>query len=297
MNKKIAYPIKEKMVQLSGSCFWFWNSFYSFLDSCGVQKSLYCLYPKESYSKYDVMRNILTSLEEKGDLEIINNIISNFFRLSSAIDKDNVDVEKAKQRLKEFKDLVGNDPIEREIESREIQKRRQVAQEKSRKIADRNYKLNELKGAFIKLYSNQTITPQQRGFDLEKIFYDLLELEEFECSGLYRSGNEQIDGLFKYEKFDYLVEIKWLGGTSKQKDLSVFEAKIRGKAQSTRGLFFSVNGFDESAIAKFSGDNPKIILFDGQDFMQIMEGYISFFDYLRAKVDALVKHGKIFYKK
>jgi len=86
--KKINYELKESIVSLSGACFWYWNSFHSFLDSCGVSKSLQQRYPKESYNKYQVMRNILENLEESNKIEVINNIISNFFRLKNAVDRD-----------------------------------------------------------------------------------------------------------------------------------------------------------------------------------------------------------------
>lgn len=296
MDKRLNFEIKEKIVQLSGACFWFWDSFYSFLESCSVSKNIYKLYPRESFNKYQVMRNLLTLLEEKGELEIINNIVSNFYKLNSAVDKDNVDAEKAKVALREFKDLVGNDPIEREVKKREIEQKKQKAKKESEKIVSKNTKLDNIKSEFYRLCSDKNISPQQKGFDAERLLYDLLELEEFEFQRPFRNAGEQIDGHFRYEKFDYLVEIKWLNGVSKQADLSIFDGKIRGKAQSTRGMFLSFGGFDQAAIDKFSGDSPRIILFDGQDFIQILDGYSSFFDMLKKKVDALVRLGKIFYK-
>ncbi len=296
MEKKLNYEVKEKIVQLSGACFWFWDSFYSFLESCGVSKNIYKSFPRESFNKYQAMRNILNLLEEKGEIDIINGIVSNFFRLSSAIDKDNVDVEKAKTLLKEFKDIVGNDPIEREVAQRAIQQKRKEANKKNQKIKIQNIGLEKVKNNFNSLCGDKNISPQQRGFNAERLFYDLLELEEFEFKRPFRNNGEQIDGHFRYEKFDYLVEIKWLDGASKQEDLSIFDGKIKGKAQSTRGLFLSFNGFDQNAINKFSGNSPRIILLDGQDFVQILNGYISFFDILKKKTDALVRFGNIYYK-
>ena len=104
---------------------------------------------------------------------------------------------------------------------------------------------------------------------------------------------EQIDGYFKYEKFDYLVECKWEDGFIKQRDLSIFDGKIRGKAQSTRGLFLAANGFDENAIQKFSGDSPRIILMSGDDLAMILNGQVLFYDALKAKVEAIVRYGNI----
>ena len=62
--KKLNYEIKEQMVALSGACFWFWTSFHSFLSSCGVPRQLLSRYPKATYSKYDVMRNVLEYMDE-----------------------------------------------------------------------------------------------------------------------------------------------------------------------------------------------------------------------------------------
>ncbi len=93
--------------------------------------------------------------------------------------------------------------------------------------------------------------------------------------------------------FDYLCEIKWTSEITKQLDLAVFDGKIRGKAQSTRGLFLSAGGFDENAITKFSGDSPRILLMNGEDLALILNGNFLFFAALKAKIDALVRYGRI----
>ena len=282
---------------MSGACFWYWNSYYSFLESCGVPKSLYKRYPKDSFNKYHVMRNVLEVLEEqnKGD-GIINNIISNFYRLRGAVDKDNLDNDRAKKLLDEFREIVGNDPIENEIKRQEREQARADHQATINQVKESDEKLGQLNDQFISLTNLTDVTPQQRGYLLEGLFFDLLHFSEFECTKPYRtSDGEQIDGHFRYEKFDYLVEAKWTQGLTKQPDLSVFDGKIRGKAQSTRGFFISANGFDDQAVAKFSGDAPRIILMDGRDLAIVLSGQIPFDDAMKAKVDAIVTHGKIYF--
>ncbi len=91
MIKKLNFEVKEKIVTLAGACFWYWNSFYSFLGSCGVSKTIQNRYPKEAFNKYQTMRSILEFLEDKGEIEILNNIISGFYRLNNAVDRDNLD--------------------------------------------------------------------------------------------------------------------------------------------------------------------------------------------------------------
>ena len=293
MPKKISFELKEKMVSLSGACFWYWNSFHSFLDSCGVSKSLQQRYPREAYNKYELMRNLLGDLEQAGQIETINSIVSNFFRLRKAVD-DNLDQTKAKQLLKEFHDLVGSDPIENELRLREQERARDAHKQSVAERRSQTKRLEELNSDFVRLTTSNGLTPQERGYSLEDLFFDLLYFNEFEYTKPYRtSDGEQIDGHFKYEKFDYLVEAKWTESQTKQKDLSVFDGKIRGKAQSTRGLFLSANGFDDNAVNKFSGDAPRIVLMTGEDLTMILNGQVPFFDAMRAKIDAIVRYGNI----
>jgi len=294
LPKKINYELKESIVSLSGACFWYWNSFHSFLDSSGVPKTLQEKYPKEVFNKYQVMRNILEHLEESNKIEVINNIVSNFFRMKNAVDRDALDEKKAKQLLAAFRDLVGNDPIEKEIERRKREESRgnyniAVDERKSQRK-----RLEDLNIFFTSLIATVEYTPQQRGYKLEEIFCDLLQFSELEYSKPYKTPDgEQIDGHFKYEKFDYLIESKWEDGPIKQKDLSIFDGKIKGKAQSTRGLFLAANGFDENAVNKFSGDSPRIILMTGEDLAMILNGRVSFHDAMKAKIEAIVRYGNI----
>lgn len=294
MERRINFNVKQQMVSLTGACFWYWKSFYSFLDSSGVPKSLQQPYPQATFNKYDAMRNIITDLETQGQVETINALISNFYRLRNAVDKDNLDTEKARRLLQEFRDLVGNDPIENAIKAKEQEKAREDYKVVVEGALSQKAKLSVLNDKFSALATTVNLTPQQRGFALESLFFDLLHFAEIEYTKPYRTvDGEQIDGHFKYEKFDYLVEAKWTAGPTKQKDLSIFDGKIRGKAQSTRGVFVAAEGFDENAVQKFSGDAPRIVLMTGEDLAIILSGQVSMFDALKAKIDAIVRHGNI----
>lgn len=293
--KKLNFEVKEKMVALSGACFWFWNSYYSFLESCGVSRRLIQKFPKDAYNKYDVMRNVLTALEDSEDWETVNAIISAYYKMRGPLDRDQLDARKAKILLTEFRETVGNDPIEKEIRRQAQAKARERYQQSVGHYRSKSEQLNALNTRFTELASGGSISPQARGFALEDLFFDLLAHSEFEFTPPYRTTEgEQIDGHFRYEKFDYLVEAKWTDGRTKQPELSVFDGKIRGKAQSTRGYFISANGFDQNAINKFSGDAPRIILMTGEDLALVLNGQIDFSDAMKAKVDAIVRKGKIY---
>ena len=296
MTKKLTFEAKEKIVELAGACFWYWNGFYSFLDSCGVPKSLQQRYPREAYNKYTMMRAILEHLEQAGNTELIGSIVSGFYRLHGARDRDQLDEERAKRLLSEFREAVGNDPIEAEITKRARENARASHERHVLDHRERGRRLEALNAEFLTLASGNDVTAQQRGFALESLFFRLLHLCELEHSLPYRTpGREQIDGHFRFEKFDYLVEAKWTQEPTKQPDLSIFDGKIRGKAQSTRGFFISANGFDDTAIQKYSGDSPRIILMTGEDLALVLGGSALFVDAMKAKVGAIVRLGQILY--
>lgn len=294
MPKKLTFEVKEKMVELAGACFWYWNGFYSFLGSCGVPQSLQRRYPREAYNKYNMMRAILEYLEQAGNTETIGALVSGFYRLKGPIDRDQLDEARAKRLLAEFRDAVGNDPIEAELAKQAREKARASYEHSVVDHRERGKRLEALNTEFLALTTGADVTAQERGFRLEKLFFQLLHLCEFEHTAPYRTpGHEQIDGHFRYQKFDYLVEAKWTQGFTKQPDLAIFDGKIRGKAQSTRGFFISANGFDEAAVAKYSGDSPRIVLMTGEDLALVLSGRVLFDDAMRSKVDAIVRLGRI----
>lgn len=296
VSKRLSFSVKEQIVQLTGACFWYWNSFHSFLDTCEVPRAMYARYPRDTFNKYQAMRNVLNDLEERGQTVVLNNIISNFYRLRGPVDRDSLDVATAKRLLDEFRDAVGNDPIEVEVERQKAEAKRAAYRDSLANVDFARQSLRGLNSRFLELASGSSHTPQQRGFALEVLFFDLLQLAEFEYSRPYRTPHgEQIDGHFRFEKFDYLVEAKWVSGPAKPEHLAVFDNKIRGKAQSTRGLFLAAEGFDRRAVEKFSGDAPRIVLTTGEDLALVLSGTVDLHDLIRAKIDAMVRHGRIDY--
>lgn len=293
--RQLPFPVKEMMVSLAGACFWYWKSFDSLMHSSGVPRGIYMRYRSPAFNKHTAMRNILGDLENTGKVDVINQLISNFYRMTTAIDRVDRDEDTAKRLLQEFKVLVGSDPIERQIN---VQKRQEKQAEAKKRIVEHQLAEKELvalHSKLLELHHSSDLTPQRRGFELERLFFELLRINEFDYTPSYQGTGEQIDGHFKYGSFDYLIEIKWTQKTSDQADVSIFEGKIKGKAQSTRGLFLSMAGFNPNAINKHSGDSPKIILMDGRELMLILAGNVALLDAMKTKTDALVRKGLIYH--
>lgn len=289
---KMNYDIRQKVIEIAGNCFWYWDNFYSFLESCGIKRDHYLRY--EGENKYKMMRNIIADLEERNDEDLLKEIVKNLYKLKSIPDQNVPDPQKAKNLLKELKEICGSDLIEKEIEERKKKERSKIFTEATLTKVQREQKLSELNKEFLSLFSNSN--HQQRGFELEKIIYNLFHFFEFEFQKPYKTKDEQIDGWYKYEKFDYLLEIKWVEGKIRQNDLAIFDKKIDKKAKSTRGHFIAMDGFLDDAIQSISGKEPRIILMDGEDLVYVLNGTISLHDAIKAKVDKLVKEGNTFYK-
>jgi hypothetical protein len=289
--KRIDFNTKEMMIKLAGTCFWFWKTFYSFLDSCEISPSVYLQFGKEG-RKYQVMRSLLELLERQEKYDLITNICMQFYNLSPS--DDGIDITKAKKLLDEFRSKVGSSIIQDAIKQREavekIEARKNIIKEN---LIYKN-KILQIKNEFLVLHTYDN--KQMRGYAIERLLFDILALEELEYKPPYKTNGEQIDGYFKFDKFDYLVETKWTEEISGQNELSIFDGKIRGKAQSTRGFILSINGFSQTAINKYSGDSPRIILMDGQDLMAVLEERITFYDLMKFKSDIFVRKGEIYVK-
>jgi hypothetical protein len=294
MTKKIInFEIKQKLIALSWACFRYRKSFYDFLKTYGVSWEIISQLPREGIKKYDAMRNILTHLEDKWDVDTINNIISWFYNLTWPIDRDPLDIKKAKELLDEFKKAVGNDPIENEIKKQRIKEVREKNIEEMEKKKNKDSAIYELNNIFKAMLSS-TLTPQKKGYELEKIFIELLRINELTYTWPYKIEWEQIDGYVSLNKFDYLIECKFESSPIDKNSVAEFDNKLKSKAQSTRGIILSYTGFDPYVIKNFSWNSPRIILMDWQELFIILEGYFDLIDALNKKIDALVRKWNIY---
>lgn len=149
--------------------------------------------------------------------------------------------------------------------------------------------LAELRQRFIDLHTG-TFSPQQRGFQFEKLLNQLFALFDFEPKAAYVLESEQVDGAFTYRTDDYLLEARWRKEPVEPKDLRDFEGKIRGKAKNVLGLFISVSGFTAGARNKTSQETP-LILMDGTDLLAVLEARIDLTELLERKRRYAVETG------
>lgn len=155
-------------------------------------------------------------------------------------------------------------------------------------------RLDELKNRFFEITGNDN--HQSRGHQLEKFLNDLFLFFDLDPKSSFKITGEQIDGSFTFDSTDYLLEAKWQKKQINAQELYGFGGKIQGKLKNTLGLYVSLEGFSSESTKTENPSVKAIILMDGADLMQILEGRIKLTDMLYIKRRHAAQTGEIFYR-
>lgn len=175
----------------------------------------------------------------------------------------------------------------------EIKKRQEVAAEKLKASAAVRKKLEDIRNRYMALVSSPNA--QTRGFELEKIMYDLFELFDLDPKASFRNVGEQLDGAFSLEGTEYLFEAKWHQELVAASSLDAFASKVRRKLENTLGVFLSINGYSAEGVAAHSAGGAAILLMDGADLMAVFEERIDFPTLLLRKKRHAAQTGSIYF--
>jgi len=279
------------MVQCFGRAFHYKDAMASFLISSGVPFGLVEKHRGEA--KYVWARKVIQELESSEEnLSIQRKILTDLCQLERLPDAGVEDKTRGLLALKRLRDLATQHDltVKRERGDQEVRKR--AKKEKEELLKDRARKLAELSKLFTESFDSTN--RQQAGFDLEDILVDLFAISEMEYKKPYKIVTEQIDGYFKLDGFDYIVEARWRKSQPNFQAISGFKGKVDAKFRSTRGLFLSVVGFRPEVIEKFDVPGANIIFLDGMDLMLILEGRFALKDAIRFKVAKAAQEGKTY---
>lgn len=135
---------------------------------------------------------------------------------------------------------------------------------------------------------------QSRGFELERVMYELFELFDLDPKASFKNLGEQIDGAFSLDGTEYLFEAKWQKEPVNKADLAVFSDKVRTKLENTLGIFLSINGFSGDGVSAHQAGGASILLVDGGDLMAVLEERIDFVSLLLRKKRHAAQTGQIY---
>jgi len=278
----LPYAILEAMVQCFGLSFHFKDSVSSFFISCGVPRVI-CDKHRDQ-PKFVWARRLITELGQTEEgLMIQRRILTELCKLRDLPDKDVPDRNAGLEALRNLKRISLEQKLYVEGIQKEKKNRTRINDEWQQIIRERRDKLESLRNIF-----NEALTSSDRqkaGYSLEDLLKDLFALFEIEYRKSYRTSTQQIDGHFRFEGFDYLVEAKWRKDMPTEQEIGGFKQKVDTKLESTRGVFISIPGFRQEVISQFSGRGTNIILMDGSHLIQILEGRYDLRDVLRILIE------------
>ncbi|CAG9179023.1 restriction endonuclease [Cupriavidus pampae] len=151
-------------------------------------------------------------------------------------------------------------------------------------------KLTKLRDRFFGAHS---LAPQAKGYELEKIFTELMNISGIPVEEPFRIEGEQFDGAIKYEGRFYLVELKWTATKTDPAQIGHFHYKLSGKMDG-RGLFISMEGFTDGVLATLpKGKELTMMLLDGVHLANVLSGRHTFRQLLDHAIKSVALKGEI----
>ena len=279
----------EAAVEVAGKAFYWKNPLLQLLSNAGVDRNL--LEAHREDNKFTMIRQIWGAMDARGSegRAIQRKIVTELANLEKPL-QDAPDQDGGKVAIQELKRLALEYRVLISPEEHERKKRRGQHQMKQEQLHLKELRQQSLLLAFRELGNNGN--KQQRGYAFEKFLGDLFRWAEIDYNPPVKTEIDQIDGSVIFESFTYLIEAKWRDGPANWQDLQKLKGNIKIRLSSTRGLFISESGFQESAITRgrLSEENP-LILMDGLDLVLILENRISLRDAFAEKINAATMRG------
>lgn len=288
---EIPLDIREAMHDVILAIFWPKNKIIEFLLSVGCPQE-FVPASDTQMSRHAIVVDAFSRLSSRPDrghgvFQTMIDRLSNWSYFDPYyFDKlAKLDRKSAQENIRELKKAVQN------RNSSTLNQRASTvkANQKERINAD----LSALSTAFTKVFGSG-MSPQARGRLFETFLKELFNRQSVKMGDAFRLNGEQIDGSFKFEGENYIVEAKWQDPSTSTSDLYTFAHKVDGKMHG-RGLFVSVNGFSHEGIrAIVHGKMIKTILMDGEDLSHVLEQRLSLEALLDYKIRAAQTRGEVY---
>ena len=297
MSKRLSPAAVVALKEALCAVYWYKTDLRSFLQQCLANPAVLATLNWDNYKRQIVadLVDYLTRNQDKhiGDLTRLCHEICNItsFRHLEQLDGGAQKAERARDAVAQLKNLI--EPHQ------EAQKQKDNLAERQKKYAEKlkanaavRQKLGEINSTYMALVVSDNA--QGRGFELEKVMYDLFELFDLDPKASFRKTGEQIDGAFSLDGTDYLFEAKWQQQQVNAGDLDKFASKVRRKLENTLGVFLSINGFSPDGVAAHSSGGAVIVLMDGADLMAVFEERVDFVSLLLRKKRHAAQTGNIY---
>ncbi|MBX3599235.1 MAG: restriction endonuclease [Rubrivivax sp.] len=164
--------------------------------------------------------------------------------------------------------------IDKERSAAEVQRARAAIREEAERQRQAKIKsqqdLAKLQARVIELHP--LAGTQDGGYQFEEWFFDLAIFFDIDCRRPYKVDGRQIDGSLTIDGTTYLVELKFTNSPTDAADIDTFMAKVTTKADNTMGLFVTMSGYTQVAIAEASRPRTPLLLIDSTHIFSVLQG-------------------------
>lgn len=147
----------------------------------------------------------------------------------------------------------------------------------------------ERKAKFDILKTGVTITPQQRGHELERLLQEVALAEGWDCERNALGRNEEHDLVIHRDLQYFLTQCRWEKKPLQTKVVRDLIGRLMSRA-GVHGLYISMSGFarggSEEALLQLP--NRLILLFGPKDVEAMFNGRSTFTDLMKSKMDAAI---------
>lgn len=297
-TKPLSTEMREAVITVCGQAFHYKDTLRPVFINAGVPEPLFDgLRRQDGKSKYTICREILAELDRHGTRghQVQHAIATQLLAIRAPL--PDADQTMGKQALERLRALAQHEKMPSATEESELvarRKRRANREATLKANAEQKAKLADRFSALSRAASGQT--RQQRGYSFERFLRDLFASEEIIYRSSYRVANvEQIDGAFKLDSRDYLVEARWRQEPPALNDLCPFIYKVDTKVNGTRGLYITQLAPRPEVIAQLTQLTKSVLIMDGQDIAVILQGLITLRQALEIKADKAAHEGRLFY--
>ncbi len=278
---------------------------FMFFRGAGVSEDImspsYLAYLRDKYSiyKHQIARQILTTLNEKGDTclrqrrEVVKRIVEfdSFETCWDDVRKEAIGFVAEVRRILNEKDSFTRMRQEYTKErEKHIQEKENEQIKKQQMIA----KINSIKEELFKLFSETNAS--KRGKALEGVLNNLFKAhgisirEAFHIVDDNGAGiSEQIDGAIELDGHVYLVEMKWWDRPLGVGEIAPHIVRLFGRDEA-RGMFISNSKFTAPAISQCKDALSKktIILCELDEIVYLLEQHSNLNEFIRDKTRAAI---------
>lgn len=289
-NEEIEVLIKDGLANL----YWYKNDLHKAWQRSGVPDSTIARIKnlKDDTGKaltkrgqMDALYQELRASEYNRRLEVSRNFVRVLVEQQSFTPQDNShQVQKAELAALRLKELLAKQNKERDA-------KQTPRGAPSPAAPSYDSELTKLRERFNAAHA---LPSQQKGYELEKIFVELMRISGIPVVEPFRIAGEQIDGAIKYEGRFYLVELKWTASKADPSQIGHFHYKLSGKMDG-RGLFISMSGFTDGVLESLpTGKELTMMLLDGVHLANVLNGHYRFQQLLDHAIQSVALRGNVY---